>query len=218
MNGPGSHRKGMRALRRGVASLLFTAAAATQAQEPAPLHYRIRTTGSELRWELPATLHTVHGKAPQLEGSVDAEPGPGGKWKITGRVAVAAAAMETGNGSRDRKMREKILEVDRYPEILFETTRVAVDLTPLRRGQRFTVEVTGDLTIHGKTLPVRLPVDVEPTEALVVLSGTFPVNWREYGLADPSFGLIRVREVLKVVFRLEAEPVATSTVAGLPPL
>jgi len=198
----------MQALRRGVSGLLLVAvAAALLAQEPSPLHYRIRPEGSELRWELPATLHTVHGKAPRLQGTVDAEPGPGGKWRIAARIVVAAAAMETGNASRDRKMREKILEVDRFPEIVFETTRIAADLAPLRRGERFTVEVTGDLTIHGKTLSIRLPVDVEPARGLVVLSGTFPVNWREYELPDPSFALIRVRETMKVAFRLEAEPV-----------
>lgn len=193
----------MRALRSSVAVLLFAALAAL-GEEPAALHYVLRADGSDLHWELPATLHTVHGKAPQLAGTVSAEPGPGGKWQITSRIVVKAAAMETGNGSRDQKMREKILETDRFPEIVFESTRVATDLSRFRKGERFTVEVTGDLTVHGKASSIQLPVDVEVTSERVILTGTFPLNWRQYGLPDPSFGVVRVREPMKVVFRLMA--------------
>ncbi len=197
----------MRALPSGVAALLLAAFAAL-AEEPAVLHYVLRADGSDLRWDLPATLHTVYGKAPLLEGTVDAAPLPGGKWQVTSRIVVKAAAMATGNGSRDRKMREKILETDRFPEIVFESTRVAADLSRFRKGERFTVEVTGDLTVHGKAVSIQLPVDVEVAPEHVALTGTFLLNWRQYGLQDPSFGLVRVREPMKVVFRLVAVPVS----------
>lgn len=197
----------MRTLRPSVATLLLVASAAL-AEEPAPLHYKIEAEGSELAWELPATLHTVHGKAPRLEGTVDAEPGPGGKWQIASRFVVRAAVMATGNGARDRKMREQILETDRFPEIVFESRRFVADLSRFHSGERLTVEVTGELSIHGKTLPIRLPVDIEVAPDHVVLSGTFPVSWKQYELKDPSFGLIRVRDPIKVVFRFLAVPAA----------
>ncbi len=41
-----------------------------------------------------------------------------------------------------------------------------------------------------------------------VLSGSFPLAWKQFGLADPSFGIITVREPLRVVFRLNAVPEA----------
>ncbi len=196
----------MRALRTSVAALL--AALPGVAQEPAPLHYRIDAAGSELSWELPATLHTVHGKAPRFEGAVDAEPGARGQWHIEARVVVAAASMVTGNGKRDRTMREKVLETGRFPEIVFEARRVVADLSRLLRGERFTAEVTGDLEVHGRAASVRLPVDVEVFPDHVVLEGSFPLSWREYGLADPSFAFVRVRDPMKVVFRLRAVPVS----------
>jgi len=190
----------------GSRATLFLLAATCVAGEPEALHYRVVSAGSELRWELPATLHTVHGTAPQVEGTVDAEPTPGGEWRIRSRIAAAASAMATGNASRDRTMREKVLETDRFPEIVFESRRIVADLARFRPGQRFTVEVSGDLTVHGKALPVRLPVDVEVLSDHAVLSGSFPLSWKAYDLADPSFGIIRVREPLKVLFRLNAVP------------
>jgi polyisoprenoid-binding protein YceI len=195
----------MRAL-RAASFALFLAAPFAAGEEPAGDHYRIEASGSELTWELPATLHTVHGRAPQISGRLDATPGAGGEWKVQSRIVVAAAAMESGSESRDRKMREKTLEVDKFPEIVFEARRVVGDLSKLRPGDRGTVEVTGDLTVHGKTVSVRLPVDVQLLEGGAMLSGSFPLAWKQFGLADPSFGIITVREPMKIAFRLNAVP------------
>src|SRR5215470_16680425 len=124
----------MKALRHfGLAVLLAAFHAA--GEEPAGYHYRIEPTGSELTWELPATLHTVHGRAPRISGRLDATPGGNGEWKVQSRIVVAAAAMESGSESRDKKMREKTLEVDKFPEIVFEARRVVGDLSKLHPGE-----------------------------------------------------------------------------------
>lgn len=196
----------MRTGRPAVAILLFLAASAL-ARERSGIHYKIVAAGSDLRWDLPATLHTVHGVAPQLSGTVDAEPGIGGEWRIRARIEVAAAAMATGNASRDQKMREKVLEAARFPEIVFEARHVGADLARFPRDEHFTVEVTGDLSVHGKSVSVKLPVDVFVRPGHVILQGSFPLAWKQFGLADPSFGLVKVREPLKVRFRLKAVPV-----------
>jgi polyisoprenoid-binding protein YceI len=197
----------MRAVGGVSAGVVFAVAAACAAQDLRELHYRIESAGSELRWELPATLHTVHGSAPEVEGRVDAESS-GGEWAVRSRIAVRAATMVTGNASRDRTMREKVLETDAFPEIVFEARRVIADLTRFQAGRHFTADVSGDLMVHGKRLPLRLPVEVEVLADRAVLSGSFPLLWKAYGLPDPSFGLVKVREPMKVLFRLNAVRIA----------
>ena len=192
----------MRALHLG--GLLLALSATLAAEEPAAFHYLIEARDSVLAWDLPATLHTVHGKAPELSGTVDAVPGADGEWSIQARVAVQAAAMVTGNEKRDRNMREKVLETDRFPEIVFEARRVRADLSRLKIGEHFTAEVSGDLTVHGKALPVQFPVDVFVFADHVILQGTFPLPWKPYGLNDPSFGIVTVKDTLRVSFRLKA--------------
>jgi polyisoprenoid-binding protein YceI len=182
----------------------FAPTAPAAAEQPAAFHYRLQAKSSQLAWELPATLHTVHGRAPGLSGTIDAVAGPNGEWTVHARIVVEAAAMVTGNEKRDRNMREKVLETDRFPEIVFEARRVRADLSRFRVGERFTVEASGDLTVHGRALPIQLPVDVSVSADRVTLQGSFPLAWKSYGLNDPSFGVVTVREPMRVVFRLEA--------------
>jgi polyisoprenoid-binding protein YceI len=181
--------------------------------EPTAYHYRIEAKGSELRWELPATLHTVEGVAPRVRGTIDVELAGATRtepslssWRGRVRVVADAAAMTTGNSSRDRKMRERTLDVRRYPEIVFESRRMEADLSRFRAGEHLTVEVAGDLTVHGRAASIRVPVDVFVFEDHAILSGAFSVGWKQFGLPDPSFGIITVREPVRVTFRLSAVP------------
>ena len=173
-----------------------------------PLHYKVEVAGSSVRWELPATFEPIKGVVPLFHGSIEARPLPGGAWDVSARIVVPAAAMRTGNRRRDRTLREKVLETNRYPEIVFELRQFTGDLSRFRPGATFPVQVEGDLTVHGKTAPVQLPVDVSVFPKAVVLTGSFPVHWKAYGLQDPSLPLVaRVKEPMFVAFRLRAVPV-----------
>lgn len=169
-----------------------------------PSRYRLEVAVSSLRWELPATLHIVRGIAPVFHGSIETDAAVPGGW--LGRIVVPAASMVTGNRRRDRTMRDKILETDRYPEIVFELKSLTGDVSQLRPGDSFTVQVAGDLTVHGRKATVQLPVDVHVFADSIVIAGSFPLHWREFGLTDPSFGVVKVKEPMLVLFRLRAVP------------
>jgi polyisoprenoid-binding protein YceI len=186
-------------------ALLAPRLAAEESKEAA--RYALDTIRSTMTWELPATLHTVHGKVAELSGLIEITPDiEGSGIGVAARVTVRAASMTTGNESRDKTMREKILETDRFPEIVFELEKVDGDLARLAASTPFDAKVSGRLTIHGKTLPLDVLVSVAPASDAVTLSGSFPLLWKAYGLRDPSFGIVTVREPMKVVFVLRATP------------
>jgi polyisoprenoid-binding protein YceI len=214
-----------KALRLFVAAIsAFAVTRGVGAQEPAapPAHrlvYRLEVAGSTLRWELPSTFETVKGVVAVFRGTIEANPLPTGGWDVKSRIVVPAAAMQTGNRRRDGRMRGKILETARYPEIVFELRRFTGDLSRFRPGETFSVQVAGHLTVHGRTALIQLPVDVYVFEDRVEIAGSFPLHWKEYGMRDPSVGVIRVKEPMMVVFRLRAVPekVAGTGPAGLHP-
>lgn len=172
-----------------------------------PLRYKVEVAGSSIRWELPASFEPIKGIAPLLHGSVDAIPVPNGGWDVQAKITVNAASMRTGNRRRDRTLREKVLETARYPDIVFQLRQFTGDLSRFRPGATFSVQVMGDLTVHGKTAPVQLPVDVAVVSHAVILTGSFPVHWKAYGLQDPSVPLVaRIKEPMFVAFRLRLVP------------
>ena len=198
----------MRKRAAGLLTIILFALGARAEEPPArPLRYKVEVAGSSVRWELPATFEPIKGVVPLFHGSIEAKPLSTGAWDVSARIVVPAAAMRTGNRRRDRTLREKVLETARYPEIVFELRQFTGDLSRFRPGQTFSVQVVGDLTVHGKTAPVQLPVDVSVFPKAVILTGSFPVHWKAYGLEDPSFPVVaRVKEPMFVNFRLRAVP------------
>jgi polyisoprenoid-binding protein YceI len=95
---------------------------------------------------------TVHGRFTEWSGQVEVEEGKPETSVVTG--TIKAASIDTGNPMRDKDVREKILDVEHYPEITYRSTKVE------RTGDH-RVGLTGDLTIAGKTRPVVLDVATE---------------------------------------------------------
>ena len=188
------------------AALAAALGVATAQDRSQRLVYKVEVAGSTVKWQLPSTFETVRGDVPVFRGTIEADPLPTGAWDVKSRIVVPAAAMRTGNRRRDNRMRGRILETARFPEIVFELRRLTGDLSRLRPGESFSVQIVGDLTVHGRAARVQLPVDVYVFGDHVEIAGSFPLNWKDYGMRDPSIGPIRVKEPMLVDFRLRAVP------------
>lgn len=191
----------------GLGVLLTAMLGIAAAQEPGrPLRYRLEVAGSTVRWQLPSTFETVKGEVPVFHGTFEANPSPSGAWDVRGRIVVPAAAMRTGSRRRDNRMRGRILETARYPEIVFELRRFTGDLSRFRPGENLTAQIAGDLTVHGRAAQVQFPIEIHVLADHIEVTGSFPLNWKEFGMRDPSIGPIRVKEPMLVDFRLRAVP------------
>ena len=94
---------------------------------------------------------------------------------------IQAASIDTDNADRDNHLRgEDFFDVQKFPTITFSSTSVkAVDAD--------TLEVTGDLTMHGVTKKVTVPVEVlgsmkTPRGEKAGFETTFKVDRKEYGI------------------------------------
>lgn len=163
--------------------------------------FRIDPAASEAGFDLRATMHTVHGATRRVSGSVRAEPDDGG-LKMSGRIEIDAASLETGNERRDATMHAKSLMVAAYPSLVFEPERFTPSATP-GPGDEMPGALSGKLTIRGVAKPQTIRVTLASRGDRLVVSGTFDVAWAEFGIPDPSFFVVRIESVAHAHFRAE---------------
>jgi polyisoprenoid-binding protein YceI len=160
-----------------------------------------------IEFTLPATLHTVHGTFKLKSGQIRADFATG---KASGEVVVDATSGESGNTSRDANMHNKVLESQKFPEIIFtpqQITQQAKSSAPgIVLGQGTTqVEVSGVFRLHGQDHPMTLTISVQPgAGGTLQLATHFSVPYVQWGLKNPSTFLLHVAESVDIDIRATA--------------
>lgn len=181
-------------LRRGLVSLILLAVPFLPAAA-APLTFELDPKATSVEITFGATLHTVKGSLRARQGTLRVDPGSG---QISGWVVLDATSAQTGNARRDRKMHEKILESKRYPDILFDIQRLSGQLRPTGRSE---IQLHGTLEMHGVRRPFALPAVLNSDGRTVTATGTVIVRYLEWGIADPSFFILRVAKEMRVTVK-----------------
>jgi polyisoprenoid-binding protein YceI len=121
--------------------------------------------------------HTAVGRTTGVTGSIEVD----GLTVESGRFTVDLTGLEWSDrpgfptDNRSLALRDQALETDTFPDATFEITEPAlVDELPAAGGS-ITVDVSGDLTLHGVTKPATFAVDVARDGDQVVIGTTDPV-------------------------------------------
>jgi polyisoprenoid-binding protein YceI len=150
----------------------------------------------EITFDLPATGHTVHGKAQARAGSFVVNLDD---RSVTGAVVVDAGAIETGSKSRDKAMHHEVLETETYPTITFTARSYTGAIA--REGSS-DIGLEGVLAIHGEEHPMTIPVRISPAGERLGGSATFQIPFVEWGMHDPSILFLRVNKTIDVQVEL----------------
>jgi polyisoprenoid-binding protein YceI len=148
--------------------------------------------------------------APALAGTVVLDQNDAGKSSVS--LDFDAAALKvTGKGEPAKDvpevqaamLSERVLDVQRYPKITFRSTRIAV---ASKAADRLTLNVAGDLTLHGTTKPVTTRVEVGIKDTTLTATGTTRIRQTDFGMQPVTVagGTVRVKDELEVSFRVVA--------------
>ena len=100
-------------------------------------------------------------------------------------ISVPLATLKTGIDLRDRHMREKYLEVEKYPDAVLQVPWSAIQLPA--DGQTSTQTVPGKMTLHGKTHDVSVTYTLKRTGETYDASGKVPLNLKDYDILLPNY-------------------------------
>lgn len=117
-------------------------------------------------------------------------------------VDVPLAQLDTGIGLRNKHMREKYLEVARYPDAVLKVAWAALKLPA--QGSSVTAEATGKMTLHGTTREAPFSYVIHHTGATYDVTATTRVNLKAYGINVPSYMGLTVKPDLVTVVNFSA--------------
>jgi polyisoprenoid-binding protein YceI len=153
-------------------------------------------------FHLEDTLEEIDADTKKVSGTVDVDPANLAAAAVT--LTVDAASLDSGMKMRDDDMRETYLETKKYPTATFKSTSVsgAASVAP---GQSADLKVAGDLTLHGVTRRIVVPVHVtleSPKRAH--LTSKFTIRMTDYNVTIPEKLVLSVANEVDVKFDLFA--------------
>jgi len=96
----------------------------------------------------------------------------------------------TTNAERRDDRVQQALETDRFPTATFTLTEPIELGDGADAGAPVTVTASGDLTIHGVTKEIRLPIDAQLVDDTIVVVGSVDIVFSDYGVEVPSAPIV----------------------------
>jgi polyisoprenoid-binding protein YceI len=122
--------------------------------------------------------------------------------------ANSAAEIGKGVSEKDRQLiarsvHDGALEAAKYPEIIFKSTQISTTKTG---EEQYQAKITGQLTLHGVTLPVTIPAQVTLSGKTLRARGEFNIRHSDYKIKQLSAlsGTVKAKDEMKLLFDIVA--------------
>lgn len=128
------------------------------------------------------------------------------------RITIKAGSLSLTDkvSSADRQkiegtMRDEVLEITKYPDIVFKSSGVAANKSG--DGQ-YQARISGELNLHGVTRPLTINAQLEFGDKTLRARGGFAVKLSSFDIKPVSVGggTIKVKDELKFSFDIVAHP------------
>jgi polyisoprenoid-binding protein YceI len=151
-------------------------------------------------------VSNVEGRFNDFDGKIHYDPQNPAASKV--EFTAKAGSIDTNNQRRDTHLRSAdFFDVEKFPELTFKSAKVVAK-------DADTLEVTGDLTIHGVTKQVTVPVEILGFQDLAEgnqkagFETSFTVNRKDYGIVwDRTLdaGGTMLGDTVKITLSIEAD-------------
>jgi polyisoprenoid-binding protein YceI len=145
--------------------------------------YRVR----EKLAALPAKSDAV-GRSPAVTGTVKVDRSGGSLVATDANFEVDLTRLTSDESRRDNRIRTDGLQTNRFPKATFVSTRPITLPAEAATGQAVKAEAEGDLTIHGVTKRVTIPLDIRVTGNRGELVGSHSFPMSDFAINPPNVG------------------------------
>jgi polyisoprenoid-binding protein YceI len=143
---------------------------------------------------------TAVGRTPDVTGSVTFS----GTTVTAVDMTADLTTLQSDDDRRDGQLRRQALETGTYPTATFTLTEPIELGTVPADGGVVTATATGDLTIHGQTRSVQVPIEARVSGDVVTVTGSTEIVFADYGISQPeSFMVLSIDDRGIMEFQLQ---------------
>ena len=143
------------------------------------------------------------GRTTEVTGTLTLTQAASGYSVTAADITVDVTKLSSDQSRRDQRIHSQGLESDRYPTATFKLTSPIALTADATSGQTVHVSATGDLTIHGVTKSVTIPIDARLTGSTIELVGSISFPFSQFGMTPPSIGgFVSVQNTATMEFQL----------------
>lgn len=142
------------------------------------------------------TYDSFDGKTSDVTGTIvaDAANTAGSSVQLT----INMDSLDTGNSLRNKEMRGRYLETDKFGTATFKSVSITGQAA-IGPNQPVMFNVTGDMTLHGVTKRLTIPVRIVLTaDNRVHAISTFQVHMPDFDIKVPHNILVTVNDLVPV--------------------
>jgi polyisoprenoid-binding protein YceI len=144
-------------------------------------------SGSVVGYRVHETLLGQSNIATGRTSSVTGSLTVAGDTVMSGSFSADLTSVASDKSQRDHQFQGRIMNTATYPTATFKLTQpIALGSEPAD-GVTVTKQATGDLTLHGVTKSITFAVSVKKTGSTIAASGSVPIVFADYDIANPSF-------------------------------
>lgn len=154
--------------------------------------FTVSPEASELAFTLGGSDHGTKGTFHVESGSVYFDRSG---TKLSGKIVVAAGSGNSGNDSRDKKMKNEVLDISHFADVTFEPQSYQGTIAPTGDS---TVQVAGVFTLHGTPHDLTVPMQIHMDGTSCTAKTHFVVPYVKWGLKDPSVFILKVAKEVDI--------------------
>ena len=126
--------------------------------------------------------NTAVGRTPNVSGSLTIAG-----TKVTAVTVTAdLTALQSNDHRRDGQLARQGIQTSQFPTATFTLTS-PLDLGSVPAdGQEIQVTATGQLTLHGVTRDVQIPLNAKLSGSTIAVSGSLQIAFADYGIEKPN--------------------------------
>ena len=134
---------------------------------------------------------TAVGRTPDVTGSLTLA----GTTITAVDISADLSTLQSDESRRDGQLRTQALETNTFPTATFSLTQpIELGSVPAD-GQVIQATATGDLTIHGVTKSVAIPIEARLSDDVVTVTGSIDILFADYEIDRPtSFAVLSIAD------------------------